>query len=659
MKKFLTVLLVIAVMFTFSFGSAFATTGHTETSEDDYMQISDYLHAFHAGDDVNGYVPYNGTTLEDATPAKAVGAVGVTEAEIAKYVSKLEDIAYYLDEDETYGKDGEAFSGAHLTAVKGYVADAITAVKAAKTSKAIKEAMKALKVKVDNEDTDAELTAALKAEFKSASGIGTWATGDTVQIKFNKVGTYVVPGYAYYVLDTVKTVDVITYADAETYYTADAKYLEWCFDNGFDTLAQVSAATTTAKYVEGALFLEAGEQALTTQKDSANDTFVGVYGLDKATNSIQSAGLDIYYEMVNLAKRVENCDNTNTEAMYALYKDCKAFDAKYNLGNSGYTNYVSDLTTGKAKKVYDAINKTNGDVKNQWDLAVKYYDNKNFVPTWKTLKDYTTAKQVLANKADIVAFAKTLKEFADKYDVDLVNSESAYKPYEYLATQLRYILDGGVKTLSDAFAELSTVYPEDITKDDADALTAFKAALASFETEFVESKVFAKWGPATTSTFATYKSTPINKLADICEVAEAYVKAADTNLVTLGAAKETKNAELQSYLNNATLKVTTSALGNNKIRVQARFDADTYKEIVGKLDKGYTISYKFYHKTAKANTYKAAKEKDRNYITYTKKSLKKGTKYKFQCAVIVKDAKGNVVATKDYKASTVGSRICR
>ena len=121
--------------------------------------------------------------------------------------------------------------------------------------------------------------------------------------------------------------------------------------------------------------------------------------------------------------------------------------------------------------------------------------------------------------------------------------------------------------------------------------------------------------------------------------------------------KDTK--KLQAYLNNATLKVTTKALGNSKIRVNARFDAETYKDIVAECGNDYTISYKFYQKSAKATSFKGPKEKSRNYITYTKASLKKGTKYKFQCEVTIKDIDGKVVATKSYKASTVGSRICR
>ena len=117
--------------------------------------------------------------------------------------------------------------------------------------------------------------------------------------------------------------------------------------------------------------------------------------------------------------------------------------------------------------------------------------------------------------------------------------------------------------------------------------------------------------------------------------------------------------KLQAYLNNATLKVTTKALGNSKIRVNARFDAETYKDIVAECGNDYTISYKFYQKSAKATSFKGPKEKSRNYITYTKASLKKGTKYQFQCGVVIKDKDGKVVAEKSYKASTVGSRVCR
>ena len=101
------------------------------------------------------------------------------------------------------------------------------------------------------------------------------------------------------------------------------------------------------------------------------------------------------------------------------------------------------------------------------------------------------------------------------------------------------------------------------------------------------------------------------------------------------------------------------ALGNSKIRVNARFDTDTYDKILSLFDDGYTVEYKFYKKTAKATSFKGPWTKDRNYITYTKSTLNKGTKYKFQCGIVIKDADGNVVAEKSYKASTTGSRICK
>ena len=131
------------------------------------------------------------------------------------------------------------------------------------------------------------------------------------------------------------------------------------------------------------------------------------------------------------------------------------------------------------------------------------------------------------------------------------------------------------------------------------------------------------------------------------------------NLAKLAGNAEDADAKLQAYLNNATVKVTTKALGNNKIRVNARFDAETYKDIMSLCKSSYTITYKFYHKTEKATSFKGPKEKTRNYITYTKLSLKKGTKYKFQCGVVIKDKDGKVVAEKSYEASTTGSRVCR
>ena len=69
MKKFLTVLLVIAVMFTFSFGSAFATVSWTgEATSKTLNEAGDYA--------LNGEVIVSGTTAQ--------GAEGITEAHRAQ-----------------------------------------------------------------------------------------------------------------------------------------------------------------------------------------------------------------------------------------------------------------------------------------------------------------------------------------------------------------------------------------------------------------------------------------------------------------------------------------------------------------------------------------------------------------------------------------------
>ena len=146
---------------------------------------------------------------------------------------------------------------------------------------------------------------------------------------------------------------------------------------------------------------------------------------------------------------------------------------------------------------------------------------------------------------------------------------------------------------------------------------------------------------------------------DLSEDTEAFLLAGARNF-DVNVKEEAKDtAIVQAYLNNATVKVTTKALGNGKIRVNARIDTPTFDKILNAMGEGSTVSYKFYQKKAKATSFKGPKEKSRNYITYTKASLKKGTKYQFQCGVVIKDKDGKVVAEKSYRASTTGSRICR
>ena len=82
MKKFLTVLLVIAVMFTFSFGSAFAVTDF-DGKNYQAMQEGDYY--------------------KDGTVTHGLaGASGITDAERDAYVAELEKAVKTLDDDATY-----------------------------------------------------------------------------------------------------------------------------------------------------------------------------------------------------------------------------------------------------------------------------------------------------------------------------------------------------------------------------------------------------------------------------------------------------------------------------------------------------------------------------------------------------------------------------
>ena len=300
----------------------------------------------------------------------------------------------------------------------------------------------------------------------------------------------------------------------------------------------------------------------------------------------------------------------------------KAFEKKYMAAPDSAYGTVLLNKAGRTAKV---------------SAAHKYYTSVNFDKEYDAIKDLKSTEYV-ANKDKIVKLAQAIVAYEDKYDVTTTYN---------LAAELTAIEDAGDDAFKKAELPLASLAAESVLASQKEAVEAYASAYDAYKAEFKDA-IYAGFGGTAAVT------------RDIDVATEAKILALKANLGQLKEDAEDADAKLQAYLNNATLKVTTSALGNNKIRVQARFDAETYKEVVAALDANdYTISYQFYHKTAKADTYKAAKEKDRNYITYTKKSLKKGTKYKFQCAVVIKDAKGNVVATKDYKASTVGSRVCR
>ena len=326
--------------------------------------------------------------------------------------------------------------------------------------------------------------------------------------------------------------------------------------------------------------------------------------------------------------------------------DLEGIDAlvkKINAFNYNYAGFGAPLP------FVDAEFKTaiNGDGKIADSYFDQYYSEVSAIPEVKKLTD--------ADKATVVALYKKVVALEDSYDdVWTYAGEGSAAGNAYDFAKLEDAYEHFLKKDVKAYGELASF--DEITKGSAgkyyfDAseknVNALKAKRAAYDA------LVKDYGYADLAKVAggmSYKDAA---------KAEALILAAEHNMGADADYDVQDNTKLQTYLNNATLKVTTKALGNNKIRVNAQIDAESFKLIVPEMEAGSTISYQFYHKTAAAKTYKASTVKDRNYITYTKLSLKKGVKYKFQCGVVIKDAQGNVVAEKSYKASTTGSRVCR
>ena len=409
--------------------------------------------------------------------------------------------------------------------------------------------------------------------------------------------------------------------------TADsvqAKIVDWFMDNDYREVNDFDAGS---KAFAGSLVAvnSAYQNAVATEADAIL-LEIDQYG---AKNDKTRKGLSV----------------SEVEGVDTLVKKINAFRDKYD--GLDYAKNILDDNEFKTK----VIGKT--DV----SLAGNYYDQYAAevaaVPEVKKLTD--------ADKATVIALYKKVEALDDSYTdtwtyakTKLATATASYDDYKRLNSAYEHFLKADVKAFND-LDKFDTItkagiennvqkYYFDASEKNVNAVKARRAAYDAL--------------------VANYGFTDLNNAANgllyaDAAAAEADLLAAEHNQGADAAYDVKDTKKLQAYLNNATLKVTTKALGNSKIRVNARFDAETYKDIVAECGNDYTISYKFYQKSAKATSFKGPKEKSRNYITYTKASLKKGTKYKFQCGVVIKDAQGNVVAEKNYRASTTGSRVCR
>lgn len=622
-------------MFTFSFSSAFAAVEWTGEATSKYLtEAKDYT----------------------APTAAGEGEEGITEAYRAKLLAEAEAIEDAIDD-------------ATLEAYTFYAPEEAEALKLIATYKeaikTVKTAEKALALKKEfNGATDVTVSLAAPeagsalAKIDTAKAVRTAAFNTTTGIAANTdaidltrvVDRYAastdfyLPGYTTLLAGDTKnihndkklyfgangTVQAIfaagNYTVDNTYTTVEA-VIDWFMDNDYRDKTDLN---------EGVSAFRAALVAITnTYKDTVS----------AEKNAIQ----DEIYKYVDKAAAAAHgtIALSELEGVEALVKKIDAFGDKYEgLMLDGSTVFTSTLKEDGFKTA------TTGVVDK---LAVSYFDQYcaevSAVPEVKKLTDADKTKVLeLYNKVNALLDVHEdvwdyvgITEISNTYACNYTGLKAAYEDF----------LKKDVKAFNnlDDFTVLKTTTVGTTTKAYFDAseknVNALKAQRTAFDA-LVKDYGYDDLNDVTSG--LTY---------DQAAAKEAKILAAEFNMPADAEYDVKDTTKLQNYLNNATLKVTTNALGNNKIRVQARFDADTYKDIVAECGNDYTISYQFYHKTAAAKTYKASTVKDRNYITYTSKSLKKGTKYKFQCAVLIKDAAGNVVAQKDYKASTIGSRVCR
>ena len=609
-------------MFTFSFGSAFATVSWT-------------------GEATNKYLTEGGDYKAPAGSDK--GEEGITEAYRAELTSAAKaELKFVKGENTPFFAPEKAEA---VAAIEAY----IEALKTVKTAKDADKLTKDLKSKVGTwtgsafnpagtiEQKDTVLSKANNASTGIAAaqkagnaGNAGDATIDITRI-VNRMGTsdesLYLPGYG----KLTKNDNVITAsnkselklsgsaaAKASEIFVANPaagvhqNVVNWFMDNGYREKADFDAGSrafaAALKVVDAAY-----EKTVKDEFDTIQNEIYNYVDKDAATRR----GLAI----------------SELEGVDALVKKINDFNDKYAGYGKAFT--TTEFTNNVIARLAD----------NYFD---QYYTEVSAIPEVKKLTD--------ADKATVIALYKKVVALEDSYTAVWKFKASSAKANAYDFAKLEAAYKHFLKADVKAFNELDSFKAYTTVGTGADARAYFDASEKNVSA--VKAKRAAYDALVSNYGYADLKDPAFGNYTTAVDD-EALLLAAEHNQGADAAYDVKDTQKLQAYLNNATLKVSTKALGHNKIRVNARFDAETYKDIVAECGNDYTISYKFYQKSAKATSFKGPKEKSRNYITYTKASLKKGTKYKFQCGVVIKDAQGNVVAEKSYKASTTGSRICR
>ena len=617
-KRFLTVLLVIAVMFTFSFSSAFAALpyGEEASTSEPIAEVSDFT----------GEGTFGISTVEQRTQVDALELAKAAQA--GQY-----PVALQAKVDAAYDT-------------------AIAAVKAAKTAKEMTAAITAKDKALEKLALGGKTYEDLKDDIDWEGDIS-FTVGDTkVAVEY-----YLVPDAG------------LVIADHGVVTANDPIVFNWLMDQGYYGYVDDAAwkKVLSSPSVRNAVI------------DWLEDYYVGavtfndVYDPDNTDDTIvdlSKYGRRVYAEYLDVLDAVDTWaekKTTTIDEYAAVLEKIEAYDDKYGFDGE-YDDFAaapSDFDDAALNKLYVAVDK--------WYIE-------NLEDAIETIEKINTFAGYTDAKADIIAAAKKCLDVLDKYGMTGLTSEITYimlietDAAQTIGEALLEVIGADTDELKKAFADDAfTVYEVVKTDaegniltacfdDSADNVAAIEAARKAFDA-YVADYMFI-YEAVVKTVISLYNNSEV--LANVALPSE--LKADETRLLaaeynkTAGPAEAAKvdaatAAKVQAWLNNATVKVTTKALGNGKIRVQATVDTASFAKILAAMDDECTVTYKFYKKTAKATKFKGYSDRAVNYTTFTK--LTKGTKYNFKCAITISDKDGNVIATKSYLGSTTGIRTAK
>ena len=614
---------IFAVICTFSFGSAFAALQYegTTTEVKPVAEVNDFY-----GYATNPTDKYNGT-------------FGISTIQQKSEVAGLEYSKLVLS--TSYPADLQAKVDAAYDA-------AIAAVKAAKTNK---EMMLA-------EENFADTMVLLSLSGKDRTSLLAKYDAVTATDYVAEDGYYMIPDYG------------TIYVTGNKVDSKNDVLGNWLMDQGYYGYTTNSALVT-------ALGSKTVKNAVATLLD---DTYIGKVTLadvyDPSNTSVQAKQLEAYGRQVyaeyadavgSFEEYIDSSKKTTTiDEFVAVMDKLYAFNAKYGFDGTCAIDPTDNCLSNSTADYAISLD-------NKLLVAIDNWYVTNLSATYDKLSKINKDADYTAAKADIIAAAKTILDTIDKYDTassniaaglvqdyfGLANEMTGYV-YQTVATALGKLMAEDCETLYkvftlDTFTEnVPVTATKTATFDSSEAnLKALTAARTAFDA-YVNDYEFAYAGVQTEESLAS----GVWKLS-LLRDAELRLLAAEYNKANIAAvaekADELDNAKYVALLNNATVKVTTVKEGK-KVTVNAKVDAASMSALLGLNSDVTTVEYKFYHK-APGKAYKLTKTKTVNHITYSK-SLKKG-KNSFRVGVVLKDAKGNVLATKSYQASSLGYRTIK